>query len=364
MQIEADFECGNIEVESLNGTEVKLRIRPDSSAAFYQWFYFRALGDESVRFSIVNAGGASYTPAWPEYKVLASYDGENWGRIPTTYDGTTLQFDHQSETGRADYAFFVPYVSAQREHLLSLCDAAPGVERRQIGTTLQGRPLEMVVFGAEARDALPIWIIARQHAGEPMAEYAAEGAVRSLLDRNDKAAQSLLAKATVYIVPNVNPDGSALGNLRANAAGVDLNRAWQQPHDQCPEVTAILNEMHRTGVAYFIDIHGDETREYLYTVLPGVELEPDIVRTIHWYEMELAKLNPEMQPEPVYITGTSATNSHPGMAVNHVAVTFNCPAWTPELPFKEPVPGHDTLLADGCRRFGRSCVTALDTIID
>jgi len=31
---------------------------------------------------------------------------------------------------------------------------------------------------------------------------------------------------TVYVIPNMNPDGSVKGHLRTNAAGANLNREW------------------------------------------------------------------------------------------------------------------------------------------
>ena len=43
--------------------------------------------------------------------------------------------------------------------------------------------------------------------------------------------------ATIHMVPNMNPDGSYLGNLRSNAAGANLNREWADPSlDRSPEV--------------------------------------------------------------------------------------------------------------------------------
>ena len=44
-----------------------------------QWFSFRASGaiSDSTRFSILNAGEASYAPAWKGYTVCASFDNED-----------------------------------------------------------------------------------------------------------------------------------------------------------------------------------------------------------------------------------------------------------------------------------------------
>ena len=163
------------------------------------------------------------------------------------------------------------------------------------------------------------------------------------------------------MIPNVNPDGSALGNLRANAAGVDLNRSWSRPVVNNPEVDAVKRAIEHDGVDFFIDLHGDETRPYIWIVPPGVNLDPAAARQVLHFELELARLHPELQPPPVGIEGVDAAEA--GMSVNYIATTYGCPAWTPELPFPE-VPGMgDSLLADGCMRFGRSCLAALNVVI-
>src|SRR3712207_9122153 len=79
-------------------------------------------------------------------------------------------------------------------------------------------------------DAPPqIWLSARQHPGETMAEWWMEGALERLLDEADPVARRLLGKATFHVVPNMNPDGSRRGHLRTNAVGTNLNREWHDP---------------------------------------------------------------------------------------------------------------------------------------
>ena len=362
MEITADFESGNILVEAVRGSAATLSIRPDSNADFYQWFYFRAEGvaGEERQLSISNAAGASYPGAWPGFRVLTSPDHVTWQRLPTSYENGVLNFTHADSPDVAYYAFFVPYPEARRRALLTVATGTPGVERRSIGRSLQDRSLDMLVFGEET-GGQRIWVIARQHAGEPMAEWAAEGLVRRLLDPSDEVANELKAKATISVIPNVNPDGSALGNLRANAAGVDLNRSWSRPVINNPEVDAVKRTIEHNGVDFFIDLHGDETRPYIWIVPPGVHLDPGAARQVLHFELELARLHPELQPPPVGIEGVDAAEA--GMSVNYIATTYGCPAWTPELPFPE-VPGMgDSLLADGCMRFGRSCLEALNVVI-
>lgn len=52
-----------------------------------------------------------------------------------------------------------------------------------------------------------IWVIARQHPGESMAEWFAEGLLERLTDPHDATSRALLDKAVFYVVPNMNPGG-------------------------------------------------------------------------------------------------------------------------------------------------------------
>lgn len=78
--------------------------------------------------------------------------------------------------------------------------------------------------------------------------------------RHDSVARSLLEDAVVYMVPCMNPDGAWRGLLRCNAAGMNLNRCWQEPTlAESPEVYFTLQKMRETGVDMMVDVHGDET---------------------------------------------------------------------------------------------------------
>lgn len=52
-----------------------------------------------------------------------------------------------------------------------------------IGETIDGHDLDMLVFGDEHPDKAKIWIIARQHPGETMAEWFVDGLMKRLVDR-------------------------------------------------------------------------------------------------------------------------------------------------------------------------------------
>lgn len=357
MSIDAAIDSGNIEVISETSSDVALTIRPDSSAASFQWFYFHANAPVGIArsYRIFNASLVSYHRAWIGYRVLASYDEKHWFRVPTRYDGSHLIWHLRAEKERVAFAFFVPYPESRRRALIAEAAAAPHVTHRVLGHSLQNRPLDALIFGDEARSAIKrIWIVSRQHAGEPMAEYATEGLIRRLLDRQDATSKALLDQATLYVVPNMNPDGSALGNLRANAAGVDLNRAWNAPGEDAPEVRAALAAIAQTGVDYFIDMHGDETRPFIW-IIPST-LKPELDAIHAQFERYLAARHQDLEAPPEEIT--RGIGPEPGMSINYITKTYGCPAWIIELPFKETVLG-DSLLEDGCMQFGRECLDAL-----
>ncbi|WP_372932274.1 M14 family metallopeptidase, partial [Shewanella putrefaciens] len=182
-----------------------------------------------------------------------------------------------------------------------------------------------------------IWITARQHPGETMAEWLVEGLINRLLDNDCPTAKSLLDKANFYIVPNMNPDGSVRGHLRTNAVGVNLNREWQSPSlEKSPEVYHVVNKMKQIGVDLFYDVHGDEGLPYVF--LAGCEGVPT-------YSDRLAQLQADFSQALTLASADFQTQfgyakDEPGqanltVASNWVAQTFECLSNTLEMPFKD-----------------------------
>lgn len=373
MRIEADFECGNAIVDQVSELEAQLTIRADSNAKYYQWFYFRVTGEAGLlrTFHLTNANAASYPHAWNGYRALASYNGTDWFRVQTQYTDGQIIIRHRAAQTSTAYAFFVPYVEAQREQLLA--DCAKVGERRHIVTTPNGRAIDMIVFG-NANAKRKAWVIARQHAGEPMAEYCIDGLMRRLADGQDPITKQLLdADIAFFCVPNVNPDGSAFGNLRANAAGIDMNRDWKQGVEpKSVEINALLKVMEAEGVDFFYDIHGDESGQYVWLVQPHPELvTPENAPLQDGMETFVRNRYAEYGPDPANVIpadGAEYKKSAPdsGMAVDYVAWRFKCPSLIVELPFKDTIGSDasiDSLQAAGCIIFGRDSVEMIADVM-
>ena len=341
-KISSSFDAGAISViDSTNSQNIRLALRGDNAASFSQWFYFRLQGAayQPCRIRIENAGQSSYPEGWEDYQATASYDRSNWFRVPTSYEDGVLTIEHTPLAGSVYYAYFEPYSHEQHLNLLGDAQGSGLCQIDDLGSTAQGRDINLLTIGHQAASDLKIWIIARQHPGESMAEWFAEGLLSRLLDHQDPTARALLDCATFYIVPNMNPDGAALGNQRTNAAGADLNREWQNPSpERSPEVYAVRQKMHETGVDLFLDIHGEEALPYVFAA--GCEGNPSydtrLAALEAAFKTALRQASPDFQDEPGY-PETAPGQANLAIAKSYVGETFGCLSYTLEMPFKDNI---------------------------
>ena len=341
-KISSNFDAGAITViDSADSQNIRLTLRGDNAASFSQWFYFRLQGAayQPCRIRIENAGQSSYPEGWEDYQATASYDRSNWFRVPTRYEDGVLTIEHTPLAGSVYYAYFEPYSHEQHLNLLGDAQGSGLCQIDDIGSTAQGRDINLLTIGHQAASDLKIWIIARQHPGESMAEWFAEGLLSRLLDHQDPTARALLDCATFYIVPNMNPDGAALGNQRTNAAGADLNREWQTPSpERSPEVYAVRRKMHETGVDLFLDIHGEEALPYVFAA--GCEGNPSydarLAALEAAFKTALRQASPDFQDEHGY-PETSPGQANLSIAKSYVGETFGCLSYTLEMPFKDNI---------------------------
>ena len=348
-KINSQFDSGNIKQLGIDDSGVvRLEIEKDQSSEFLQWFHFSLTGakDRTCRISIDNAGATSYARGWENYNVVCSSDRQQWFRTPAEYDGKSLTWTVTPDTDVIWFAYFAPYSLEQHADLIGAAANAAGVEYQSLGETDQGRSIDYLKVSAlldeSANDAvnkarLQLWVIARQHPGESMAEWWMEGWLDRLLDHDDATSRALRGIADVHVVPNMNPDGSALGHLRTNAKGVNLNREWSSPSiELSPEVYFVRQKMHDTGIDLALDVHGDEALPYNFIAgTEGIanwtlEREAQLVA----FKQTWAAINPDFQYAHGYPKATKG-NANLSMCSNYIGHTFDCLAMTLEMPFKD-----------------------------
>ena len=376
MQISSTFDAGAIEVVRLDDpADIRLRLRKDNAADFHQWFHFRLTGAAGtpVRMVLENAATAAYPDGWRDYRCVASYDRQHWFRIASTrYERGELIVEHTPECDSVYYAYFEPYSHERHLDLVARAEQSPHARVRRLGSTVDGRDLDLVVVGDEVSDELsdevhgraPIWIIARQHPGETMAEWFVEGLLERLLDGADAVARKVREHAVLYIVPNMNPDGAVRGNLRTNAAGRNLNREWREPDlTASPEVFLVREEMQRTGCDLFLDIHGDEALPYVFfstaEEVPGFTAA-SARRQARFIEA-FAAVAPDFQTEEGYKPGRFGEELLT-LASKWVANHFGCVSLTLEMPFKDNANLPDELMGWNGARSKRLGAAMLDPI--
>ena len=367
LSISSAFDGGNIRLVAVDGDRVDLEIVHDHQSEFYQWFYFRLTGAEGrdMELRILNCAGSAYPHGWDNYRACISYDREEWTRTDTDYKDGVLTIRVTPAAGSLWVAYFAPYTMERHHDLVAAIAAHPDVEYRSLGQTLDGQELDY--FRIEG-GPLQVWLYARQHPGETMAEWWMEGALEKLLDDADPVARRLREKATFHIVPNMNPDGSRRGHLRTNAAGINLNREWHEPSlEKSPEVFHVRNEMDRTGVDFAMDVHGDEAiaANFLagFEGIPSWKKEQQALFDL--FAQKLVALSPDFQTEKGYeIAAPGKANL--SMSTAQLAERFGAISMTLEMPFKDndelPDP-HYGWSPDRSSALAKSCLDALHAIL-
>ena len=372
MHISANFDAGNIEViNAEDQTNIQLAIRPDVGGEFFQWFNFRLSGEvgEQYVLNIMNAGKASYLAGWEDYQAVASYDREYWFRLPTSYKDGKLTITAELACESIQIAYFAPYSYERHQDLLAAVQVHPLACLEHLGETLDKRDLTLVKVGNGDSKKRSIWITARQHPGETMAEWLVEGLLNSLLDEDNPTAKLLLEKANFYIVPNMNPDGSVRGHLRTNAVGTNLNREWANPSiEKSPEVFHVINKMEETGVDLFYDVHGDEALPYVFLAgSQGTASYNDRLAHLRDKFSKVLKLaSADFQSEFGYDIDAPGT-ANMTIATHWVAERFDCLANTLEMPFKENanLPFEDTGWSpERSIKLGEASLVAMLAVVD
>ena len=345
LHISTQFDSGAIEVVRLErADDIQLRIRKDHAAEFAQWFHFCLHGAafQPVTLRFLNASECAYPKGWEGYQVLASHDRQEWTRIDTQYDGKEMTARLTPLVNAVYFAYFEPYSYEQHLDLVASAATSPWVTVQRLGSTVQGRDMTLLRITDEAgttpaESKKNVWVIARQHPGETMAEWFVEGFLERLLDADDAVARVLRDRCVFHVVPHMNPDGAVLGNLRTNAVGTNLNRAWADPSPQtAPEVWLVRQAMLDTGVDLSLDVHGDEGLPYNFVVgsegTPGYHAGLEAQETA--FKAAWMANCPDFQ-DTVHYGKTAPGQANMSLATNWIAQHFGCVAFTIEMPFKD-----------------------------
>jgi len=235
-------------------------------------WHFRVVADSGTHLKLLISkiqpdvyNGKQVGEWWDAHHPIScyfSYDHKAWTAVKTILlDGRELFADIRMKGSEVWVARLPAYSIQNLENLKSKFRGNKLFTAINIGSTLEGRPLEIIRLGSA--DAKYSFIIrARAHPWEPGGNWVVEGLINKFITENSPEWQRTFC---VYIMPMANKDGVARGMTRFNAAGMDLNRKWDKMSDPllCPEKYALekfIEELIKSGTmpTLGIDIHNDD----------------------------------------------------------------------------------------------------------
>jgi murein tripeptide amidase MpaA len=380
VMIDSSFEGGSIEVvDARDPANIRLNLKTDENAEESYWFFFRLSGlrGQTCRLLIENAGGAfrlaerkatDIPGPYQDYRACGSADLTAWARVPTSFEDGALVITLTPKSDTFYLASFPPYSFERHAQLVARAALSPRVTAQMLGTTPAGNAIDLLQVGRAAPGKKACWITARQHPSETMAAWFAEGLVNRLIDADDFLVRKLLKDCVFYIVPCMNPDGARQGKTRRNGGNVDLNREWVEPSAAAsPEVFHVRNLMHKTGVDFYMDVHGDEELPYVFLggplEVPSLTIE--MSENFFAFERALQQANPDYKTGYAY-PGKRPETANLQMAWNYVGETFQCLSILVEQPFKDCEHALDAekgYSPERAMRLGAATLVALNAVL-
>ena len=262
-----NFENGTIgKVKEINDNEFYVYARDkDRHRSGFLWFHFLANGckDKEAVFHVnVSPFSVSKTGGNGLRSPVASYDGDTWFGMDDkswSTDGDVLTFRHCFTNDHVWIASFFPFTAAHITRFIERHRDHPYFKATCIGKTPQGRDIRMYVLtdpDVPEAQKRAILFTTLQHDLESTGAMTVEGIVKFLLSGDPKA-RELLKQSVFYVVPMMDVDGIAQGNLYCPVG--NMNRQWGI--NTTPENSAVENvakDLATRGrkLDLFLDFHG------------------------------------------------------------------------------------------------------------
>jgi predicted deacylase len=261
-----------------SGNRVAVLITPEQAGINPSpWYAFRILSDRRRRLHATLVYSEGKHRYWPKL----SRDGKTWQRLPARR--VRVAADGRTARLRVDVGPKPVWIAAQElwpeeryESWLAGLSGQAGVSLSVLGLSGQQRPIHLIATDAGEKRPGTVVLVGRQHPPEVPGAFALQPFVETVLD-DSELSRRFRGIFRLVVVPELNPDGVALGHWRQNAGGMDINRDWgpfTQPETRLMrDLLASIDRDPATRLAMFLDFHA--TREdVFYTQRDEDPVEP------------------------------------------------------------------------------------------
>ncbi|WP_339719637.1 M14 family metallopeptidase [uncultured Paraglaciecola sp.] len=245
--------------------------RPINSSPWYAFKVEPKLEGKTTQIKI----SIQAEQAKPRYLPKMSRDSRIWHNLPFEIKDNQLTFEINLSQEL--------YISAQEiinnDHYLNWMNdivQTSSFTKINLGHSTLGRPIEALL---SQKDNNTEWllILGRQHPPEVTGALALLSFVEQLAQFS-ASQQAFLARFNVLIIPNMNPDGVALGNWRHNSKGLDLNRDWGKfTQIETSLVKAKLDSLLKGSqrLVFAVDFHSTQ-QDIFYTMPKDYDVAPPL----------------------------------------------------------------------------------------
>ena len=274
-RIDAEFPGGNVVVESISETEV--RLRPDLRDTEGDWFFtaFRVRGAQGKTLKFVYDKDDRIGPRGP---AVSSDGGATWRWLSETPDANSREFayafgEEEREVlfalsplytranwdafvaSRSDVEGFEPFVlcstsdvGADEEY-----DPSEAFSRARTGKAIEVPALK--IASSSEKPTFGVALTARHHCCEAVASFVLEGLIDGIL-AEDETGAFLRKNCEFFVVPLVDAAGVEAGDQGKNRKPHDHNRDYAMKiHPSIKALTSYIEKNFADKKVAFADWH-------------------------------------------------------------------------------------------------------------
>jgi hypothetical protein len=325
ISVTSDFPGGNIVVDHIDGSEVRLHQDLRDTLGWWFYWYFAVHGDvaQTLTFDFTNKAVIGVRgPA------VSTDDGKSWTWLGATTDReSSFTYAIPSDVREARFCLAVPYVEDNLRTFLQRYAGHPHLRIDRLCRSRKGRSVELLRLGRlDGKASQRVLLTARNHACEMMASYSLEGVMESIL-ADDESAKWLNEHVEFMVIPFVDKDGVEDGDQGKNRRPHDHGRDYIQ--GIYPEVRAIQALVpHWSGgrLRIALDLHCPELRaRNIYFV--GISDQNVWARVVHFCQiLEGVQKGPLLYSSRNNLPYGTTWNIDPGPGL------LSCANWAATIP--------------------------------